>query len=185
MNTSSGPRIEVVVQLPATWRLLPLHEADLSDSGHPPEDTDEIRAAAELVGLAGREAVRLAAFGPLDLGPGRAPARGAMTVAVRDGDPVLPLDTAAAMLGTSRVGMRILALGGPCGYLEWTRTVDEGAGLRAEIGQHWVPFPEDDRVAVITVVALSSGRIPMDALRAFADRMAFADSDGTIVLPHP
>lgn len=176
------PPTEVLLQLPATWRALPLDEQDLPDPGDGPE-ADQIAAARELVRVAGSEGVHLAAFGPLDLGPARVPARGVVTVAVRDGGPEVPLDTAAELLGTSRVGMRVLRLGGPCGYLGWSRPLDHDTGLRAEIFQHWVPFPEDGRTAVLTVAALTAGPLPDGALEAFADRMAFADRDGTIVLP--
>lgn len=186
MTAGDGPGCtpaEVLLQLPATWRALPLHEQDLPDPGDRPGEAEQIEAARELVEVAGSEGVRIAAFGPLHLGPARIPARGVVTVAVRDSGPEVPLDTAAGLLGTSRVGMRVLKLGGPCGYLGWSRPLDDDTGLRAEILQHWVPFPEDGRTAVLTVAALTAGPLPDGALEAFADRMAFADRDGTIVLP--
>ena len=181
---------EADMSLPTGWRRLPLVGLELDDLEASLQQRGALEVAqmvADLAGTARDEGIRLVAVGALDAGPGCPEIPAAVTLAVRAATTDVALDRTAEALGTDQVGLRNLRWAGPSGYLAWSRPVgDEQPRLIAHVVQHWVPFPEDERIAVLTAAAVApDGTRPGGSLEGLGDGLAFVDPDGRIVIPRP
>jgi hypothetical protein len=221
----------VSVSLPEGWWLLPMEPGPRHDMvsglmGRLRAEDPSGRLALAVEDLSRRAAAAGAvrcAQGMLEGGTGRRRAANVL-LAVRPGSGgpgdgaggAAPpyLDAEAERLATAdpgaqpRLDVVFLPMAGPAARLSWRPVVPSGGGQRARCAQYWVPFPKDDRTAVLTCTSMpavrdvssvgavggalpemvaggaEAGRVAA-AFDSLAATLAFVDADGAVVVPPP
>jgi hypothetical protein len=187
------PGVQVSLAVPEGWRLLPLDPAgrDLVRDGLAAQAQPEVLVdlVDEFTTAAAAQSLVLWATGPLDIAPG--PITASALLGVRPAGAAPALDEQAEALGATglidppSISIRRLPLAGPAARLAWTS--GPAGGRRAPYVtcvQYCVPFPEDDRSALLLLsAAVPAGAPVASALDALAGSITFLDDDGTVVLP--